>query len=418
MDKSEKPGIYTPDKIKELLNKYGTIYFPNDVKESVNDIIGNELKKERLDDFFKALKRYKKIFKLLKDTNLNPSLTVLLYGPPGTGKTALTRAFSSKYGIPICVVESDRLVSPLLGDTIKNIRNVVEIAADIAEKNNAFVLFFDEIDAIGSERSNIHEVGEIKRAVVSFLQVIDKVSYEGKPLAIFGATNHQHQLDSAIWRRFTFHLEFDFPSYNLRKGIIESFINKVKNADIEVDDLILNNLSKECEVIQDIAEKLGYEGFEYEGDLLWKEIEKRSDISGLLKLTYGYSGSDIERGTRVSLFKAVNNDDYLTYNIFYDSLKLVGGTAIHVEQQDLLSSPKVGEKSSRLFTINKETLTNEDFINQLQEIILSLSNINDFLEIQKNMIKNLALTSNKKYIELKEKISEILNDIINNKLII
>jgi len=418
MDKSEKPGTYNPDKIKELLNKYGTTYFPNDVKESVDDIIGNELKKERLDDFFKALKRYDKFFKLLKDTNLNPSLTVLLYGPPGTGKTALTRAFSSKYSIPICVVESDRLVSPLLGDTIKNIRNVVEFAADIAEKIGAFVLFFDEIDAIGSERSNIHEVGEIKRAVVSFLQVIDKVSYEGKPLAIFGATNHQHQLDSAIWRRFTFHLEFDFPNYDLRKRIIESFINKVKNADIELDDLILNNLKREYEMIYSVVEELEFKNSEFEGDRLWKEIEKRSDISGLLKLTYGYSGSDIERGTRVSLFKAINNDDYLTYNIFYDSLKLVGGTAIHVEQQDFLSSPKEVEKSPRLFTINNETLTNEDFINQLQEIILSLSNINEFLEIQKNIIKNLALTSNKKYLELKEKIYEILNDIINNKLII
>lgn len=418
MSRSEKQERYSNDQIKEDLSKYGTVYLPIDVKESVDDIIGNEFKKERLDDFFKALERYEKFFKLLKNTNLNLSLTVLLYGPPGTGKTALTRAFSKKYNLPICVVECDRLVSPLLGDTIKNIRQVVEIAADIAEKNGAFVLFFDEIDAIGSERSNIHEVGEIKRAVVSFLQVIDKVSYEGKPLAIFGATNHQHQLDSAIWRRFTFHLEFDFPSYDLRKRIIESFINKVKNADIEVDDLILNNLKREYEMIHSVAEELGFKNSEFERDRLWKEIEKRSDISGLIKLTYGYSGSDIERGTRVSLFKAINNDDYLTYNIFYDSLKLVGGTAIHVEQQDVLSSPKEVEKSPRLFTLNKETLTNEDFINQLQEIILSLNNINEFLEIQKNMIKNLAQTSNKKYLDLKEKISEILNDIIDNKLII
>ncbi|MFW9820298.1 MAG: AAA family ATPase, partial [Candidatus Thorarchaeota archaeon] len=234
--------VYSDDAIKERLGKYGAIYFPSDIKETVEDILGNENKKEVLDDFFKALKKYNDFTENLKNTKLAPNLTVLLYGPPGTGKTSLTRGFAKKYEIPICVVESDRLVSPLLGDTIKNIRGVVELAAEISKERNAFILFFDEIDAIGSERSNIHEVGEIKRAVISFLQVIDRINYEGVPLAIFGATNHQHQLDSAIWRRFTFHFKFDFPDFHLRKKIIESFLNKVKNAKIGVDDLIFSNI--------------------------------------------------------------------------------------------------------------------------------------------------------------------------------
>ena len=144
----------------------------------------------------------------MKKANLSPNLTILLYGPPGTGKTTLTRAFAKEYDIPVCVVESYRLVSSLLGDTVKNITAVIDLAADIAKERGAFILFFDEIDAVGSERSNIHEVGEIKRAVISFLQAIDRINYEGYPLAIIGATNHQHQLDSAIWRRFTFHLSF------------------------------------------------------------------------------------------------------------------------------------------------------------------------------------------------------------------
>lgn len=281
-----------------------------------------------------------------------PNLTVLLYGPPGTGKTSLARAYSKMYNIPICVVESDRLVSPLLGDTIKNIRNVVELAADIARQNNAFVLFFDEIDAIGSERSNIHEVGEIKRAVISFLQVIDKINYEGVPLAIFGATNHQDQLDSAIWRRFTFHLKFDFPNYDLRKKIIESFVNKIKNTKIGVDDSILTKLDEEYEEIQiiekDLEKKLGHKISEFEDDMLWKEISKKVRADGLLKLTYGYSGSDIERGTRVALFKAIHTE-LLTYEMFYDSLKLVGGTAIHVERQDIMSSSRAINQTPKAF---------------------------------------------------------------------
>ncbi|MFX1410982.1 MAG: hypothetical protein ACFFA6_11555, partial [Promethearchaeota archaeon] len=65
--------------------------------------------------------------------------------------------------------------------------------------------------------------------------------------------------------------------------------------------------------------------------------------------------SDIERGTRVAILKSINTE-LLTYELFYDSLKLVGGTAIHVERQDILSnskkffnrSEKFGEKRNDL----------------------------------------------------------------------
>jgi len=339
----EKDIVFTDDVVKERIGKYGAIYFPSDIKESIDDILGNETKKEILDDFFEALKKYNEFTEQLKNTKLSPNLTVLLYGPPGTGKTSLTRGFAKKYNIPICVVESDRLVSPLLGDTIKNIRGVVELAAEIAKERHAFILFFDEIDAIGSERSNIHEVGEIKRAVISFLQVIDKINYEGVPLAIFGATNHQHQLDSAIWRRFTFHFKFDFPDYHLRKKIIESFMNKLKTAKIGIDNSIFSNLINEYKEIQSISKeleiKLGRLVSEFDDNILWTEFNKKNKLEGLLALTYGYSGSDIERGTRVALLKSINTGS-LTYDIFYKSLKLVGGTAIHVERQDTLSNPR------------------------------------------------------------------------------
>jgi SpoVK/Ycf46/Vps4 family AAA+-type ATPase len=336
-DKNEEDNqnrlTYTDDVIKDRLGRYGAVFFPSDVRETIDDIIGNERQKERLEDFFKALKKYDEIEAQLKNANLTLNLTILLYGPPGTGKTTLTRAFAKAYNIPICVVESDRLVSPLLGDTIKNIRQVVDLAADIAKERGSFVLFFDEIDAVGSERSNIHEVGEIKRAVISFLQVIDRINYEGYPLAIVGATNHQQQLDSAIWRRFTFHLSFDFPDYQLRKLILEGFLEKVKKAKIGVDNSIQAKLNDEFNKIQKIANelevKLDQKVSEFYDDLFWKEVEKNNNINGLLKMTHGYSGSDIERGTRVALLKAIHTE-LMTYDIFYRALELVGGTATHL----------------------------------------------------------------------------------------
>ncbi len=340
---------------------------------------------------------------------------MLLYGPPGTGKTSLTRAYSKEKNIPICVVESDRLVSSLLGDTIKNIRNVVEQSAEIAKKNGAFVLFFDEIDAIGSERSNVHEVGEIKRAVISFLQTIDKVNYEGVPLAIFGATNHQHQLDSAIWRRFTFHLEFDFPDFELRKKIIESFINRIKFAGIEVENSIFDKLNEEFDKIHsftiDLENKLGKSKSEFGDDFIKEEIEKKGELEGILTLSHGYSGSDIERGIRVALFKAIGNYESLKYDTLYDSLKLVGGTKIHVDRQDVLSSTLQTANISKESFLDIKITNYEELIKKLPEITPIIKNISRIIRDKENL-KTEYLRGNEgitEFINIFKEISMLLN---------
>ncbi len=91
-DTTEENRItWTDDSIKDRLGRYGPVYFPDDIKESIDDIIGNEDQKERLEDFFKALQKYTEFVEQLKKTQLTPNLTVLLFGPPGTGKTSLTR---------------------------------------------------------------------------------------------------------------------------------------------------------------------------------------------------------------------------------------------------------------------------------------------------------------------------------------
>jgi SpoVK/Ycf46/Vps4 family AAA+-type ATPase len=95
-----------------------------------------------------------------------------------------------------------------------------------------------------------------------------------------------------------------------------------------------------------LENKLGRKISEFDDDIFWDEITKKLEKKGLLSLTLGYSGSDIERGTRVALLKAINTE-LLTYDIFRDSLKLVGGTATHVERQDILSNEKILARRTR-----------------------------------------------------------------------
>ena len=114
----------------------------------------------------------------------------------------------------------------------------------------------------------------------------------------------------------------------------------MKEAQIGVDDSIVERLNDELKVFhaisKELKKKIGREISEFDGGVFRKELAEKG-TNGLLQLTIGYSGSDIERGTRVALFKTFTTE-LLTYDIFYKSLKLVGGTAIHVGRQDFLSS--------------------------------------------------------------------------------
>jgi SpoVK/Ycf46/Vps4 family AAA+-type ATPase len=338
---------FTQDEIKDRMSKYGTVFFPDDIKDVPEDLVGIDQNIEMLEDFFKTMQKYKTYADKLKKVRMTPSITALLYGPPGTGKTSLTRAMAKKFDIPMCVVEADRLVSPLLGDTLKNMRNVVELAAEIAKENKIFLLFFDELDAIASERSNVHEVGEIKRGVISFLQIIDKVDYEGIPLAIFGATNHQGQLDSAVWRRFNFHLYFGFPNFSIRKEILIKYLERLKKGGIKVDQMIWTNLESEEKTHKNEFKKMKEQSMKSinsdEFEDKWSEINGGKQI-GLLTLTRGYTGADLERGIRVSLFKAIQKD-ILEFEDLFNALKFVGGTRIHVEDANRLA--EIGDKSSK-----------------------------------------------------------------------
>ncbi|TFG20655.1 MAG: AAA family ATPase [Promethearchaeota archaeon] len=325
--------VFTEAEIRKRMQKYGTVYFPKDIRDKEDDLIGIDNNKEILEDFFKSLDKYQEYAQKLQQVRITPSITVLLYGPPGTGKTSLTRALAKKYKVPMCIVDADKLVSPLLGDTLKNMRNVIELAAEIAKENKVFLLFFDELDAIASERSNVHEVGEIKRGVISFLQIIDRIDYEGIPLAIFGATNHQNQLDSAVWRRFTYHIWFGFPHLSIRKEILERFLRRLEKASIEVESSIFHRLlNEEKELLLNFEEmkkksrKLTL--LDYENNLK-KE-------TGLLSITVGYTGADIERAIRVSLLKAIQRG-VLEYQDLINAMEFVGGTRTHVEQQSVLS---------------------------------------------------------------------------------
>ena len=125
---------------------------------------------------------------------LRPSDRLLFCGPPGCGKTLTAEVIANELGRPLAIVRTDSVVSSFLGETAANLRKVFDFAAA-----SPTVMLLDEFDALGKERDDATEHGELRRVVNAVLQMLD--AYQGNSL-IIAATNHERMLDSAIWRRF------------------------------------------------------------------------------------------------------------------------------------------------------------------------------------------------------------------------
>jgi predicted AAA+ superfamily ATPase len=131
---------------------------------------------------------------LLRSYSLEPRSRMLLTGPPGNGKTSLAEAIASSLSVPFFIVRYERVVNSYLGETAKRLQELFQYA-----RMHQCVLFFDEFDALGKEREDRQESGEMKRVLNSLLLEIDRLpSY----VVLVAATNHPTLLDKAVWRRF------------------------------------------------------------------------------------------------------------------------------------------------------------------------------------------------------------------------
>ncbi len=153
---------------------------------------------------------------LLRAHGLEPRNRVLLVGPPGTGKTTLAEAIAEALAVSMFVVRYEGIIGSYLGETAARLKRVFDYA-----RTTPCVLFFDEFDAIGKERGDIHETGEIKRVVSSLLMQVDELpSYT----MVVAATNHPELLDRAAWRRFQVRVGLPLPTRKALGSYIDEFL--------------------------------------------------------------------------------------------------------------------------------------------------------------------------------------------------
>ncbi len=154
---------------------------------------------------------------VLRSNGYEPRHRILLSGPPGNGKTSFAEATAEGLGLPFYVVRYDALIGSYLGETNARLRKLFDYV-----RTTPSVLFFDEFDAIGKERGDTHETGEIKRVVSFLLMQLDQLpSY----VVVMAATNHAELLDRAVWRRFQMRLAFPAPGKNEIMVLLDRFMS-------------------------------------------------------------------------------------------------------------------------------------------------------------------------------------------------
>lgn len=169
--------------------------------------------KTRLADMVLAEELYRRLDRILHEHRAAHKLSafglsarrkILLTGPPGTGKTMSAAALAGELNLPLFTILLDGLITKFMGETAAKLRIIFE-----AISQTRGVYFFDEFDALGSERSSTNDVGEIRRVLSSFLQFLEQDQSDS---LIVAATNHPQLLDRALFRRFDDVIEYALPN--------------------------------------------------------------------------------------------------------------------------------------------------------------------------------------------------------------
>ena len=126
------------------------------------------------------------------------------------------RVLANELHLPLFTIQMDRLVTKFMGESGAKLRQIF----DLIQQEHGIYLF-DEFDAIGGERSMDNDVGEMRRVLNAFLQLIDQDSSDS---LIAAATNNPRLLDLALFRRFDDVLYFALPDESEQKRLIENVL--------------------------------------------------------------------------------------------------------------------------------------------------------------------------------------------------
>lgn len=159
---------------------------------------------------------------------------ILLYGPPGCGKTYLARATAGEVQAGFLAVGISDVLDMWIGQSEKNLHAIFEQA----RTHRPCVLFFDEVDALGANRTDMLKTGG-RQMINQFLSELDGVTAANEGVLILAATNAPWHLDPAFRRpgRFDRILFVPPPDQTARATILRLLLKGKPVGDIDFDGL-------------------------------------------------------------------------------------------------------------------------------------------------------------------------------------
>jgi len=187
-----------------------------DTKVKFGDVAGCDGAKEELVevvDFLKNTSRY-------SDLGAKIPKGALLVGPPGTGKTLLAKAVAGEAGVPFFSVSASEFVEVFAGIGASRVRDLFAEA----KKSAPCIIFIDEIDAVGRQRSAGFGQGNDEREQTVNQLLTEMDGFEGNNgVVVIAATNRADILDQALVRpgRFDRQIQVDPPDVEGRTAILK-----------------------------------------------------------------------------------------------------------------------------------------------------------------------------------------------------
>lgn len=206
-----------------------------------DDVIGANDAKRELKSFVDYLKNPKKYL----GTGVKAPKGVILYGPPGTGKTMLAKAIAAEAGVTFIAAEGNQFLKKYIGEGAEKVHELFRTARKYAPS----ILFIDEIDAIGRERSGGDSTSsETEATLTAFLTEMDGfMNNTSKPVFVLAATNfdvepgRSKSLDPALMRRFDRRIYIELPDKEDRIRFLKMKIQK--NPAIQISEATVENIA-------------------------------------------------------------------------------------------------------------------------------------------------------------------------------
>ena len=195
-----------------------SLVLSQELKEKLDRVIKEYLKKETLSKYGLANRR-----------------KLLLYGASGTGKTMTASALAKEFNLPFFVVRTEKVVTKFMGETGQKLGRIFDFINEVPA-----VYLFDEFDAIGSQRGMDNEVGEQRRILNTFLQLLER---DDSDSFIIAATNSIESIDKAMFRRFDDVIEYKLPDREQRLALLREYLYTAKDLDFSSTEPLFNGMS-------------------------------------------------------------------------------------------------------------------------------------------------------------------------------